>query len=134
MTDRPRSRSEATTRGVKIVVESRHLPTQSTPQAGRYAFAYTVRIANESQRTVQLQSRHWTIEHGDGRLEEVQGPGVVGVQPVLRPGQGFEYTSGAVLTTAYGTMHGTYEMVAEDGERFDATIERFALEVPYAVN
>lgn len=134
MPTRPNNASEAITQGVRVVVESRHLATQSTPQAGRYAFAYTVRIHNDSEQTVQLRSRHWKIEHGDGRVEEVQGPGVVGVQPVLRPGQAFEYTSGAVLSTAYGTMHGSYEMVSESGERFDATIARFALEVPFAIN
>ena len=87
-------------------------------------FAYTVRIANEGRQTAQLKSRHWVITHGNGQMEEVRGPGVVGQQPVLQPGEHFEYTSGCVLETPRGQMHGTYQMHTSDGKAFDAEIGR----------
>lgn len=130
----PSNRSSAETRGVRIVVESRHLPAQSLPHAQRFAFAYTVRIENRSDADVQLRARRWLITHGDGRVEEVQGPGVVGVQPVIRPRHAFEYTSGAILSTPRGSMEGSYTMVGADGEEFEAAIARFGLEVPYSLN
>ncbi|MCA9603216.1 MAG: Co2+/Mg2+ efflux protein ApaG, partial [Myxococcales bacterium] len=118
----PKPTSEATTRGVRVSVESQYLAEQSAPSQNRYVFAYTIQIANESSRAVQLRSRHWVITHGDGHVEEVRGPGVVGAQPHLSPGEAFKYTSGAVLRTPRGTMHGEYNMVDSDGEPFDVDI------------
>lgn len=126
--------SETTTNGIKVRVESRYVPEQSDPDRGGWFFAYTVRIANEGQQTVQLVSRHWFITDANGNVEEVRGPGVVGAQPILRPGESFEYTSACPLRTAFGTMHGTYQMVTEEGDEFDAEIAAFSLSTPYAVN
>jgi ApaG protein len=124
--------SVAVTQGIRVTVKSRFLPEQSG--AGRYAFAYTVRIENLGSVTAQLKSRHWIITDGNGKREEVRGEGVVGNQPLLRPGEQFEYTSGAVLKTPHGSMHGTYRMVADDGRQFDAEIAPFPLTQPGAVN
>ena len=126
--------SEAITRGVEVRVQSRYVPEQSDPDRGGWLFAYTVKIANKGQETVQLISRHWVITDGNGNVEEVRGPGVVGAQPVLRPGETFEYTSACPLRTGFGTMHGTYQMLTEDGEYFDAEISAFSMSTPYAVN
>lgn len=126
--------SEAVTQGIRVQVTSQHLPERSNPAAGQYAFAYKVRISNEGHRPAQLVSRHWIITHGDGRVEEVRGAGVVGHQPRLAPGQHFEYTSWCMLSTPHGTMHGTYQMVRDDGERFDAEIAPFLLAVPNSLN
>ena len=128
------STSEAITRGVRVEVKSRYVPERSSPEQGAWFFAYTVQITNDGQDTVQLISRHWIITNADGHVEEVRGPGVVGAQPVLEPGQSFEYTSACPLPTAFGTMHGTYQMVTKDGEQFDAEIAAFGLSLPYAVN
>jgi len=122
------------THGIRVIVRSQYLPEQSDLRTGRYVFAYTIRISNESERTVQLRNRHWHILHGNGKQEEVHGPGVVGKQPVIAPGTGFQYTSGCVLTTPHGSMHGTYEMVREDGTVFQAEIAPFALALPHALN
>ena len=100
----------------------------------RYVFAYTVKIANEGETPATLKSRHWIITDGDGRVEEVRGPGVIGQQPSLAPGEQFEYTSGCVLTTPRGEMRGTYEMHRPDGSTFDATIAPFQLTLPYSLN
>jgi ApaG protein len=126
--------SEAITRGIQVRVESRYVPEQSDPERGGWLFAYTVRIANVGQETVQLISRHWVITDANGEIEEVRGPGVVGAQPVLRPGESFEYTSACPLGTAFGTMEGTYQMLTEGGEYFDAEIAAFSLSTPYSVN
>jgi ApaG protein len=126
--------SEAVTRGVRIQVRSAYIPERSAPAEGRYFFAYHVLISNEGTETVQLISREWIITDGDGRVERVQGPGVVGQQPVLAPGQSFEYTSFCPLGTPVGCMHGSYRMVTSAGEGFDATIAPFSLAVPTAVN
>jgi ApaG protein len=126
--------STAVTHGIRVVVKSEYLPQHSQPRANRYVFAYTIRISNESSDTVQLKNRHWHIMHGDGKREEVKGPGVVGEQPTLRSGQSFQYTSGCVLTTPHGTMHGSYEMVREDGSSFMAEIAPFSLAMPHALN
>lgn len=126
--------SEATTNGVQVAVTSRYVPEQSDPEQGGWFFAYTVRITNSGQDTVQLISRHWVITDANGKTEEVRGPGVVGAQPVLRPGESFEYTSACPLPTAFGTMHGNYQMLTEDGESFDAEIAAFSLTTPFAVN
>lgn len=127
--------SDTTTRGVRIQVRPRFVPEQSDPDNGQWLFAYHITIRNTGEETVQLVSRHWVITNGEGRVEEVRGPGVVGYQPVLRPGEEFEYTSGCPLTTPVGTMHGEFNMVLPDsGEKFDALIEPFRLAVPKALN
>ncbi len=126
--------SEATTRGVRVQVQSAYVPDRSSPRESHYFFAYRVRISNHGASTVQLVSRHWVITDGDGRVEHVQGPGVVGEQPVLEPGESFEYTSFCPLATPVGSMQGTYQMVAADGSRFDAEIAPFSLAVPSALN
>ncbi len=126
--------SVAITNGVRVTVSTVYVPSQSAPTQHRYVFAYTIRIANEGTRTVQLKSRHWIITHGSGKVEEVRGPGVVGQQPVLKPGEHFEYTSGCVLETPRGTMHGTYQMHTAEGEVFDAEIATFQLAMPHSLN
>jgi ApaG protein len=126
--------SQAVTHGIRVLVRSSYIPEQSTPREHRYVFAYSIRIANEGSLPAQLISRHWVITHGTGHVEEVRGPGVVGAQPRLEPGQAFEYTSGCVLSTPHGTMHGTYEMKRDDGTTFNATIAPFSLSMPYALN
>ena len=128
------NKSHAETRGVRVLVESRFLEEQSQPAAERFAFAYRVRIENVGNEVVQLRTRHWVITDSLKHVEEVRGPGVIGEQPTLRPGQAFEYTSGAILRTQRGSMKGSYQMVTEDGERFDAEIAPFSLSMPYAVN
>ena len=130
----PTRMASASTRGIRVAVTSQFLPQHSSASARRFAFSYTVQISNDSNETVQLRSRHWHILHGNGRREEVRGPGVVGEQPVLRPGEGFEYSSGCVLTAPHGTMHGTYEMVSGDGVRFEVEIPAFSLSTPHALN
>ena len=119
--------SRAKTNGVLVEVETEYLPERSDPERNTYYFAYRVRITNEGKETVQLMSRHWIITNADGRREEVEGPGVVGQQPVLNPGQAYEYTSFCPLNTPMGTMHGTYQMMTDDGESFDAEIAPFTL-------
>lgn len=126
------SSSEATTRGIRVRVEPRHSPAHSRP--GQWFFLYTVEIANLGTETVQLLSRHWIIRDGGGRVEEVRGPGVVGEQPVLEPGESYEYTSGCPLPTPFGSMEGTYQMVTADGETFDARIAEFVLREPGAIH
>ncbi len=126
--------SVAVTRGIVVSVESQYLAERSSPADERYAFAYRVRIYNQGEDTAQLRSRHWIITDGDGRVEEVRGEGVVGAQPRLEPGQAFEYTSWCMLRTPHGSMQGTYQMVREDGERFDALIAPFPLALPYSLN
>ncbi|AKU99201.1 ApaG protein [Labilithrix luteola] len=126
--------STATTEGIQVTVRVSYVPEQSSPRMHRYVFAYTVRIANDGGAPAQLRSRHWVITDGDGRIEEVRGPGVVGQQPTLNPGDQFEYTSGCVLTTPRGEMRGTYQMHRPDGSTFDATIAPFSLALPYSLN
>ncbi len=125
---------QSTERHVEVDVKPEFLPDESDPMRGMWMYAYHVRITNRGKETVQLRNRHWIITDANGRTEEVRGPGVVGQQPVLRPGEHFEYTSGCPLPTAMGTMHGTYEMVTSTGERFDAPIPPFTLAEPYSVN
>jgi len=115
---------------IKIAVEVNYLPEQSDESDNRFVFAYTITITNESNVTVKLVSRHWVITDANQYVQEVRGQGVVGEQPVLHPGQSFEYTSGTVLATQVGTMSGSYQMVAEDGTKFDAPIPQFVLSVP----
>ena len=126
--------SEAITRGLRVRVEPEFDPESSLPEQERWFFRYTVTIANEGTETVQLISRHWIITDGDGKIEEVRGPGVVGHQPTLSPGQAFSYSSGCPLTTSMGIMQGTFQMVTADGEAFDAEIAPFELSEPYVVN
>jgi ApaG protein len=126
--------SDATTRGVRVQVQSAYVAERSSPRESQYFFAYRIRITNVGEETVQLLSRHWVITDGDGNVEHVQGPGVVGEQPVLSPGQAFEYTSFCPLPTPIGSMHGTYQMVTASGGSFDATITPFSLAVPSALN
>ena len=126
--------STATTQGIKVTVSTEYLTNQSSPAAKRYVIAYKVRIDNEGSETAQLKSRHWVITDGNGKVEEVRGPGVVGQQPILRPGEHFEYTSGCVLETPRGTMQGSYQMHRPDGSVFDARIAPFALALPYSLN
>jgi ApaG protein len=126
--------SAAVTEGIKVTVSSQYVPHQSVPQSKRYVFAYTVRIENSGELTAQLKSRHWVITDGNGKIEEVRGPGVVGQQPMLRPGEHFEYTSGCVLETPRGTMEGSYQMRCPDGRTFDARIAAFDLLLPYSLN
>lgn len=114
----------------RIEVETAYLPEQSKPDDSRYSFAYTIRITNRGNVAAQLISRHWFIRDDDGRMIEVKGLGVVGHQPLLRPGERFEYTSGSQLATPTGEMRGSYFFVAEDGERFDVEIPQFALSMP----
>jgi len=123
--------SSALTEGIRVRVQSRYLADQSSPKDDRYVFAYTITIANEGQRMAQLRTRHWIITDGRGEIEEVRGDGVVGEQPRLAPGQSFQYTSGCVLNTPIGTMHGTYQMWREDNTHFDATIAPFSLASPH---
>jgi ApaG protein len=124
--------SSALTEGIRVRVRSQYLPDQSDPSSDRYVFAYTITISNEGARTAQLRTRHWIITDARGSVEEVRGDGVVGEQPRLSPGQSFEYTSGCVLTTPVGTMHGTYRMWCDDGSYFDAVIAPFSLASPFA--
>ena len=111
-------------------VAVRHLPEQSDRESGQYAFAYTITIRNSGNTTGQLIARHWIVTDSNGHVEEVRGLAVVGHQPVLKPGESFEYSSGTHLETAVGTMRGEYQMVAEDGQHFDAPIPSFTLSVP----
>ncbi len=126
--------SEATTQGIRVSVKTQYVADQSAPRARRFVFAYTIRIENTGERTAQLRSRHWIITDGEGKVEQVKGPGVVGHQPLLQPGQHFEYTSGCVLATPRGEMRGTYQMVCPDGFTFDAVIAPFALSLPHSLN
>jgi ApaG protein len=122
--------SVITTDGVRVAVKTAYLEHQSAPQAGRFVFAYTIRITNVGTRTVQLRTRHWIITEASGEVREVRGEGVVGEQPTLSPGEAFEYTSGCVLKSQWGTMHGSYQMEREGGQRFDAQIAPFLLAAP----
>ena len=115
---------------IDVQVETAYVSEHSEPDEDRFVFAYTITLVNRGSVTAQLISRHWFITDADNRTEEVEGEGVVGEQPVLKPGEGFRYTSGAVIETPVGTMHGTYQMVAEVGRTFYATIPRFVLSAP----
>jgi ApaG protein len=115
---------------VKVTAQSFFLPDQSDEDNDQYVFAYTIRIENVGQVPAQLMTRHWIITDADDQVQEVRGVGVVGEQPLLRPGEFFEYTSGSSINTITGTMRGSYQMVAEDGQKFDAVIPEFALSVP----
>lgn len=126
--------SDTTTQGIRIEVSSTYVPENSAPDKGYYFFAYRVRISNVGERTAQLISRKWVITDANGQVETVQGAGVVGEQPLLEPGQCFEYTSYCPLPTAVGSMQGVYQMVDPQGQAFEAIIAPFSLAVPTAVN
>jgi ApaG protein len=133
-TPRNETANLAITEGIRVSVRSSYLPDQSSPRDRRYVFSYSVTISNQSDAPVQLVSRHWVITDASGHTEEVRGPGVVGKQPRLRPGERFDYTSGCVLATSSGEMHGEYQMVRGDGSGFDATIPAFLLAFPHSLN
>jgi ApaG protein len=126
--------SDATTRGIRVEVMSRHSPENSKPFEDEWVFQYTVRITNQSADTVQLLSRHWIIADAFDNVHEVRGPGVVGEQPVLAPGESFQYSSWCPLKTPTGTMRGAYQMVGPGGRQFDIEIAPFALRAPYTVH
>ncbi len=122
--------AEGTKYHISINVDTTYLADQSDPSADRYVFSYTVSIANTGTVAAQLISRHWIITDAESVVQEVKGLGVVGEQPLLQPGESFEYTSGTALATPVGTMHGSYQMAAEDGNKFDAEIPSFTLSMP----
>jgi ApaG protein len=132
--DDPAPISDAITHDIRVEVMSQHSPENSRPREGEWVFQYTVRVTNQSQDTVQLLSRHWIITDGSGQVEEVRGPGVVGEQPVLAPGESFKYSSWCPLRTPTGTMHGTYRMTRPSGEQFDIEIAPFGLRAKYTVH
>lgn len=119
------------THGIRISVTPRFMEGESAPERDHYFWAYTIEIVNLSARTAQLMTRHWLITDGFGRLQEARGEGVVGKQPVLRPGESFSYTSGCPLGTPHGSMRGYYAMRGEDGTMFDVEVPLFALDSPY---
>lgn len=125
--------SEAVTNGIRVEVIAQHSTENSRPSQGEWTFQYTVRITNLSSNTVQLISRHWIITDGADNVEEVRGPGVVGAQPVLEPGQSFKYSSWCPLKTPTGMMHGTYQMVGPGDEKFDVEIAPFGLRARYTI-
>lgn len=122
---------EAVTRNVRVQVEAEFAPGRSNPQLSQWSFYYRVRVVNEGPETVQLLSRHWIITDAMGTMREVRGPGVVGKQPKLDPGESFEYTSGCDLTTPFGSMRGTYQMVTSEQQHFDIEIPMFTLTEPH---
>jgi ApaG protein len=126
--------SEAVTNGIRVEVMSQHSAENSRPQDGDWVFQYTVRITNQGTETVQLLSRHWIITDGVEHTEEVKGPGVVGQQPVLAPGEAFQYSSWCPLKTPMGMMRGTYQMARQGGSQFDIEIAPFALRARYTVH
>jgi len=126
--------SEAVTRGVRVTAQAKFHPEKSSKEDDYFFFSYQITIANEGLQTVQLLSRHWKIHDADGNLEEVVGEGVVGEQPVIPPGSQYTYSSFCPLKTEVGTMSGTYQMVTEKGERFDAVIAPFTLARPHSIN
>jgi ApaG protein len=115
---------------ISVSTQTQYLADQSDEEAGRYVFAYTITIRNTGSIAAQLISRHWVITDAESQIQEVRGLGVVGEQPLIKPGEAFEYTSGTAIATQVGTMRGAYQMVAEDGTRFDAAVPEFTLSVP----
>ncbi|HTC82828.1 MAG TPA: Co2+/Mg2+ efflux protein ApaG [Rhizomicrobium sp.] len=129
--EEPTFQYELETRRIRVSVRPAYLHDQSDPEDDRYVWAYTVTIENRGAEPVKLLSRYWSIIDGQGRVQEVRGPGVVGAQPVIAPGESFQYTSGCPLETATGTMSGRYQMMSASGESFEAEIPAFLLESPY---
>jgi ApaG protein len=118
------------TYNIRVVAQSFYIEAQSAPEQNRYVFAYMITIQNEGSIPAKLLTRHWIITDSNGKVEEVRGDGVVGEQPYLRPGEGFQYTSGTVIETPVGSMRGSYQMLADDGVAFDAAIPAFTLAIP----
>jgi ApaG protein len=123
--------SEAVTRHIRVAVETEYAPGRSDPSQNQWFFLYTIKLTNEGPETVQLISRHWIITDAMGQTEEVKGKGVVGKQPVLEPGESFEYTSGCALKTPFGSMRGTYQMVTDKRDGFEVEIPPFTMTEPY---
>jgi ApaG protein len=119
---------------IRVDVETASLDEQSEPTDNRFVFSYTVTIRNEGKRSARLINRHWVITDSNGKVQEVRGEGVVGERPYLKPGEGFRYSSGAVLETPVGSMQGSYRMLTDEGEQFDAAIEPFRLAIPGVLN
>ena len=119
---------------IKVRVETQYIPDQSIPEQNRYAFAYTITIRNEGTVAAKLLTRHWIVTDANGKVQEVQGEGVVGEQPYLRPGESYKYTSGTLLETPVGSMYGSYQMTADDGIQFDAEIPVFTLALPQTLH
>jgi ApaG protein len=119
---------------ISVDVDARYLENQSNPTESRFVFAYTITIRNQGDVPAKLINRHWLITDANGKVQEVRGEGVVGEQPYLKPGQGFRYTSGAILETPVGAMEGSYEMLADDGVSFDAPIAPFTLAMPGTIH
>ena len=122
--------NEADINNIRVDVETRYIEDQSNPEQNYYVFAYTITIQNKGQQSAQLLTRHWVITDSNHKIQEVRGDGVVGEQPLLKPGEQFVYTSGTMLETAVGTMKGSYQMLADDGSQFDATVDEFVLSTP----
>jgi ApaG protein len=122
--------SEADLNNIRVDVETRYIEDQSNPEQNYYVFAYTITIRNKGRQAAKLLTRHWVITDSNDKVQEVRGDGVVGEQPLLKPGEQFVYTSGTMLETAMGTMKGSYQMLADDGSQFDATIDEFVLSTP----
>ncbi len=125
---------DLTSAAIKVDVATRYLADDSDPEDDKFVFAYTITITNQGDIAAKLLTRHWIITHGNGKTQEVKGDGVVGEQPLIKPGQGYQYTSGTVLETPVGTMGGSYQMVDEQGQQFDATIPDFVLSGPHALH
>ena len=123
-----------TAMNIDIDVKTAFLTQQSAPEQNRYAFSYTITISNHGDKTAKLLSRHWLITDSNDRVQEVMGEGVIGEQPVIAPGESYQYTSGAMIETAAGTMEGSYQMISETGEKFDAPIALFSLIHPSALH
>jgi len=121
---------EADINNIRVDVETRYIEDQSNPEQNFYVFAYTITIQNKGQQSAKLLTRHWVITDSNQKVQEVRGDGVVGEQPLLKPGEQFVYTSGTMLETAVGTMKGSYQMLADDGSQFDATVDEFVLSTP----
>ena len=121
---------DADLNNIRVDVETRYIEDQSNPEQNYFVFAYTITIRNKGQQSAKLLTRHWVITDSNEKIQEVRGDGVVGEQPLLKPGEQFVYTSGTMLETAVGTMKGSYQMLADDGSQFDATIDEFVLSTP----
>lgn len=119
---------------INVIVNTQYIEAESNPEANRYVFAYTVKITNNGDIGAKLISRHWIITDANNRTQEVKGKGVIGEQPYLKPGESFEYTSGTMMETPVGSMHGSYQMVSNDDEHFDAIIKPFTLALPKILN
>ena len=126
--------SDTKTGGIRIVVNSEYIPERSNPTKSRFFYAYHITIHNEGSQPAKLLGRYWHITDGNGNIEEVRGPGVVGKKPFLKQGESFEYTSFCPLTTEFGVMHGIFHMIRDNGKKFDAIIKPFKLAVPFSIN